>query len=106
MLQLREKSKDAYSWHSLKPYLGLLWSAFLECRRLASLLLAVIIQGSENRDILFQDVGRGCGVLHCAKWSRDEVVKSNCALAIEQVRAFSVIVMELFWTSLRLGICG
>ena len=75
------------SWDALlRPFLDLLRSVFLEARHLASLGLAVILQDSGSRDILFKDVGRHCGILQCASWSRDEEVRRYSRIAMDHVR--------------------
>ena len=88
VFQLYEKTRIDYLWHSLRPFLDLLRSVFLEARRLASLSLAFILQGSENRDILFEEVGRHCGILQCASWSRDEEVRRYSRMTMDHVRVY------------------
>jgi hypothetical protein len=92
--ELRAKTKDCYSWHSIRPFLNLLWSVLLEARRFASLSLAVILQGSENRDICFMDVGsRDCGIIQCAGWSQDKEVRRYSRLAMDYVSYISLLLL-------------
>lgn len=82
-LQLRDEMKEMYV-QSLWPYTSLLRSVFLEGRQLGCFTLAFTLQRADSRDILFAEVGRHCGLLHCAQWSRDSLIRYIATEAMQQ----------------------
>lgn len=83
--QLVDATKGAYSWHSLLHFFRLLYSPYLEVREFATMTLGFLLQASENRDIVYNEVGHHCGVLQCTVWSHDKYMRQCGATAIASV---------------------